>query len=75
MPGGAHDAADRGLEALVRIGDDQLHAPQAAADKALEERAPEGLGFTRPNVQADNLAFAVGVLRGDNQGECARQSG
>ena len=37
LPGGADDAGDRGREALVGIGDDQLHARQAALDQALQE--------------------------------------
>ena len=36
---------------------------QAAADQALEERRPEGLGLTGADVQPDDLAFALGVGR------------
>jgi hypothetical protein len=43
------------------IGDHQLHAAQAAAHQALEEAGPEGLGLRRADVQADDLALAVGV--------------
>jgi len=32
-------------------GDDGLRAAQAAADQALEERAPEGLGLARADVR------------------------
>jgi hypothetical protein len=33
LPGGAQDLADRRLDAFVRVGDRQLHAPQAAASQ------------------------------------------
>jgi hypothetical protein len=37
LPSGADDAGDGGLEPLVGVGDDQLHALQAALQQALEE--------------------------------------
>ena len=43
LPGGAEHAGDRLLEALVGIGDHQLHAVQATADQGLEKAGPEGL--------------------------------
>lgn len=61
LPGGAEHAGDRGLQPLVRIGDDQLHALEAAARQVLEEARPEGLGLARADVQADDLALALGV--------------
>ncbi len=61
LPGRAHDAGNRRLEPLVGIGDDQLHAGQAAPDEVLEEARPERLGFGRTDVQADDLALALGV--------------
>jgi len=47
--------------AIERIGDDQLGAAQAAADQALKEGCPEGFGFGRPDVQADDLALSLGI--------------
>src|SRR5215203_3690825 len=61
LPRGAHDPADRRLQPLVRVGDDQLHAMQTAANHALEERGPERLGLARADMQADDLPLAVGV--------------
>ena len=61
MPGRADDAADGGLQPVVRIGDHQLHAAQAAANHALEEGRPERLGFRRTDVQPNDLALAIGV--------------
>jgi len=55
LPGSAHDAADRGLQPLVRVGDDELDPTQAALNEALEERAPEGLGLARTDVQAHHF--------------------
>eukprot|EP01137_Pigoraptor_chileana_P013759 Opistho-2@67633 len=70
LPGGAEHTGDRGLEALVGIGDDQLHAGQAAAGKVLEEGRPERFGFGRADVQADDLAPALGVDgHGDYRGD------
>ena len=45
----------------MRIGDDQLHAAQAALDQALEEGRPKGLGLRRADVQADDLAVPLGI--------------
>ena len=45
----------------MRIEDHQLHAAQAATNHALEERRPERLCLRRPDVQADDLALALGV--------------
>ena len=50
LPGGAEDAGDRLLEAFVGIGDDQLHAFQAAPDQALEEARPERLRLRRADL-------------------------
>jgi hypothetical protein len=41
---------------LARIG-----YAQTTADQAFQEGAPEGLSLARTDVQADNLALAVGV--------------
>ena len=61
LPRGAEHAADRRLEPLVRVGDHQLHAAQAAPEQALEEGRPEGLRLRRSDVQAHDLALAVRV--------------
>ena len=61
LPRGVEQLGDGGLEALVGIGDDQLDAAQAATGHALEEGGPEGLGLRRADVQADDLAPAIGV--------------
>jgi site-specific DNA recombinase len=61
LPRGADHPPDRRLEPLVRVGDDQLHTAQAATGHALEERGPERLGLARPDVQPDNLSFALGI--------------
>src|SRR5262249_28073769 len=54
---------DRGLEAGVRVGDDQLHAGQTARDEAAEEAAPEGLGLALTDVETDHLAV-TGLVHG-----------
>ena len=46
---------------FMSIRDNQLHAAQAAPQQALEERSPKRFRFGWANVQADDLAFAVGV--------------
>jgi hypothetical protein len=74
LPGGAEDAGDRRLEPLMGIGDDELHALEAALDQALEKGRPEGLGFGGADVQADDLAPPLGAAghgdyRGDGDGE------
>ena len=42
----------------MRVGDDQLHADQAALDQAAQELAPERLGLGLADVEADDLAAA-----------------
>jgi hypothetical protein len=56
LPGRAEHLADRVLEALVRVGDNQLHAREAALDERAEEVAPERLGLCLAAVDADHLA-------------------
>jgi hypothetical protein len=54
----------------VSVGDDQLHALQAAAGQALEEARPEDLGLGRADLETDDLAPAIGVDRhGDYGGD------
>ncbi len=66
--GSARHAADRRLEALVRVRDHQLDPAQAAACQALEERRPEGLRLARADVQPHDLAPALGVGRHGDYG-------
>ena len=61
LPRRAHHAPDRPFQPFVRVGDDQLDPAQATPDQALEKRAPERLGFGRADVQAHDLAPALGV--------------
>ena len=55
--------ADRLLQPGVGVGDDQLHAGQAALDQAAQEAAPERLGLGLADVEADHLAVA-GLVHG-----------
>jgi hypothetical protein len=41
---------DSGLQPLVRVGDDELHAAQAAAPQLAQELGPEGLGLGRADI-------------------------
>src|SRR5262249_24830733 len=52
---------DRGLDAFVSVGDDQLDAAQAAPGELPEEGYPEGLGFGGTNIHAEHLAPAIVV--------------
>jgi len=54
--GAPEDLGDRVLQPLVGVGDDQLHADQAARDQALDELRPERLGLGSADVEADDLA-------------------
>ena len=69
MPGGAQGPGDRLLEALVGVGDDQLHALQAAPDQGLEEAGPERLGLRGTDLEPDDLTPAVRV---DREGDYRR---
>jgi hypothetical protein len=55
LPGRAEDLGDRVLQSLVGVGDDQLHADQAAGDQRAHEVRPERLGLGGADVQADDL--------------------
>ena len=50
---------DSGLQALVRVGDDQLDAAQAAAAQLAQKLGPEGLGLGGADIHAQHLAPAV----------------
>jgi hypothetical protein len=55
LPRRAEDLGDGVLQALVGVGNDQLHADQAARDQGPEEIGPERLGLRGADVQADDL--------------------
>src|SRR6202008_294444 len=70
LPGGVEHARDRGLDPLVGVGDDELHAAQAAAREAAQELGPEGLGLRRADRHAEHLAPAVAVdAHGNGDGD------
>ena len=54
-----HAGPSAALMPFVRVGDDQLHAAQAAAGELAQELGPERLGFGGPIVHAEHLAPAV----------------
>src|SRR5215211_2174657 len=58
LPGAAEQLRDRLLQTGVRVGDDQLHAAEAALDQAAQEAAPEGLRLGLADVERDHLAVA-----------------
>ena len=61
LPGRAEQhAADRGLQALVGVGDHQLHSVQAAGLQRAQERGPERAVLAVPDVEAEHLPPAVG---------------
>ena len=45
LPGGAEHLGDRGLDAFVSVGDDQLDASEAAPGELAQEGGPERLGL------------------------------
>ena len=59
----AEDPGRGGLQALVVVGDHQLHAAQAAPGEAAQEPGPEGLGLGRADRHAEDLAPALVVDR------------
>src|SRR5215216_3676650 len=72
LPRSAQHLRDRLLEALMGVGDHQLHPSQAAADQRAEELPPERLGLGRTHVQADDLALAGLVdAVGDHRARCS----
>lgn len=52
---------DRGLDSAVVVGDDQLHATQAAVGQAAQEGLPERLSLRGANIHAQHFAPAVAV--------------
>ena len=68
LPGRAEHPGNSVLEAFVGIGDDQLDAFQAATGQGFEKARPKRLGLGRPDLQADDLAPAVGAdCNGDDR--------
>ena len=61
LPGRAEDLRERGLQSGVGVADGQLDADQAARDQAAQNVAPERLGLSLADVEADDLA-ASGLL-------------
>src|SRR4051794_6138174 len=61
LPGRTEDLRDGGLQALVGVRDDELHAPQPSAGELAQERRPEGLSLGGTDVEAQHLAPAVAV--------------
>jgi hypothetical protein len=53
LPWRAEHLSDGLLEALVGVGDRQLHTGKAAADQRAEELAPERLGLGRAHIHAE----------------------
>ena len=70
LPAGAQHLGDGGLDALVGIGDDQLHAPEPAPCQLAQEGRPDGRGIRGFDIYAQSLAPAVAVdARGDDDGD------
>ena len=61
LPGSAEHLGDRCVQTLVRVGDHQLGAPQAAAGETAQELDPERLGLAVAERHAKYLPSAVGV--------------
>ncbi|MDB5683485.1 MAG: hypothetical protein JWM75_1183 [Sphingomonas bacterium] len=61
LPGRAEHARDGGLDALVCIRNDELHAPQTVPRQAAQEVAPERLSLRHADRHAEHLAPAVAV--------------
>jgi hypothetical protein len=61
LPGGIEHFGDGCLDALVRVRDHELDAPQASAGELAQERGPERLGHGRADVHAEHLAPAIAV--------------
>src|SRR5579883_3260918 len=68
LPGGSEDPGDGRLDALMSVGDDQLHAAQAPPGELTQEGRPEGLGLGWADIHAKNLtpAIAIGADRDDH---------
>ena len=70
LPSCAENLRDGGLDALVRVGDDQLDPAQSAAGQLAQELRPDRFGLGCADLQAQNLAPPVGVdPDGDDDGD------
>ena len=56
LPGAPEDLRDRSFQPGMRVTDGELHADQAAGDKAAEELGPERLGLGLADVDREDLA-------------------
>ena len=69
LPGGLRDLRHRGFQALVVVGDDQLHPTQAPTRERAQEVRPERLGFRSTDGHPEDFALTVGAHRdGDYHG-------
>ena len=73
LPGGAVKYRAHGLhQARVGVGDHQLHPAQPAGDEAAQEAEPSGAVLGADQLQAEDLALALGVdPDGDQTGHAA----
>ncbi len=71
LPGGLRQHRDdRRFDAAVGVGDDQLHAGQAAGHQRAQEPRPGGRGLGGDDVEPDDLSTALDVDRGsDHRGD------
>ena len=61
LPCGAEHLGNGGFQPFMRIGDDQLDAPQATPGQAAQQLCPERLGLAVAGGHAEHLAPAIGV--------------
>jgi hypothetical protein len=59
LPGGRQHLRDRRLDALVGVGNDQLHPAQAAPGQFAQEAGPERLSLRRADIEAEDSAPPV----------------
>ena len=70
LPRAAEDLSGRSFEALVRVGDHELHPTQPSARERAQKARPERLRFRRSDLKPKNLVHAVGVhTHGDYYGD------
>jgi site-specific DNA recombinase len=61
LPSGPQHLGHRRLEPFMRVGDDQLDAPQPAPCQGAQEVQPEGLRLGGADGHAEHLASAVAI--------------
>lgn len=74
LPGGPQRFGQRRLQALLGVGDDELHAGRAAPLQGAQEVQPEGFRLRTADRHAEHLAPAIGVdvhRDGDGDGDDA----